>query len=206
MAEFDQPDFWSESYLTTERFGGLREQLFVCLATKGSSFLEIGPGPGLLAALLRHRGKQVTTLDHDATLAPDIVADVRRIPCKSDEYDTICAFQALEHLPLDTLAEALREMGRVSRGTVIFSVPDHAGLRKPVFEFRLRIGPRVLRYERTVPAYRALTTGEHHWEIGCGGVETEDVIGAISAAGMQCVKHYLPCAAFHFFLCHTVKC
>lgn len=204
MPQVDKSLYFSEKYLNEARFLGLREQLLCCIRTKCKTLLEVGPGPGLLTALLTKMGINVTTIDSDKFLKPDIVGDVLNIPCSNEEYDVVCAFQVLEHLPFESVPSALSEMNRVSKGKVIFSVPDHMGLKAPGFSFMLSLFGHTIRYEKPPrPKHPDITNPqEHYWEIGCRFIEVRDVLQAIQKANMHCSSHYLPCAYFHFFVCN----
>ncbi len=194
--------FFTKDYLNKERFLALREQLLVCLETNGNSFLEIGPGPNLLTPLLKQFGKSTTTLDISEELKPDIVGDLLHIPCDPDIFDVSCAFQVLEHFPFDKLTLALSEMNRVSKGKVIFSVPDHAGLQMPSFLFKLNILGHEIKYEHLKRIYTDITNPkEHYWEIGCRGIDVHCVLDCIKKANLSCIRHYIPCNYFHFFIC-----
>lgn len=206
MTQVNKPFYSSEKYLNQVRFLGLREQLILCIQSKGKTFLEVGPGAGLLTALLKNMEFDVTTLDVNKLLLPDIVADVLNIPCRNDMYDVVCAFEILEHLPFQSLTPALAEMSRVSKGRVIISVPDHAGLKRSNFGFMMCLFGRTIQYySEPRPKYKDITNSEEHrWEIGIRGIEVRNVLESIKNAGMQCLKHYLPCAYFHFFVCNRL--
>ena len=195
----------TETYLCKERFLGLREQLLACTRDAGDSILEIGPGPGLLTALLSRLGIKVTTLDTDERLLPDIVGGVTAMPCASKSFDTVCAFQVLEHLPWDSLVPALSEMRRTARKKVIFSVPDHAGLRTAVWGIRIGLFCRWFQREWSRRSFPGISNpAEHHWEIGCNDVTTASVLKAIEQAGLSCTANSIPCAYFHFFICEIL--
>ena len=94
------------------------------LALGAESVLEAGPGSGLVTDWLRRAGTQVTTLDIDPRLEPDLVAPVTDIPAGDDRFDAALCSQVLEHMPFDEAVTGLRELGRVSRLGVVVSLPD----------------------------------------------------------------------------------
>ena len=204
--QVDRDHYFKEEYLSQDRFLALREQVVVCRESNSNSFLEVGPGPGLLTSLLRNFGKKVTTLDFDIALQPDIVGSILNIPCESGCFDTICCFQVLEHLPFEAVPQALREMSRVSKNGVVFSVPDHAGLRTTKLGIRVQVLNKEINVHYSRPIFPGITNpDEHYWEIGCHGVDTLSVINAINGSNLRCSKHYLPCAYFHFFICDKLQ-
>lgn len=50
------------------------------------------------------------------------IADIRQIPYKDNSFDTVIAFEVLEHL--DNVELALRELYRVTSDNIIISVPN----------------------------------------------------------------------------------
>jgi len=91
--------------------------------TKPKKILEIGKGTGTLQVIMKKKGYQFTTLDIDKNLSPDIVGDVIQIPIKDNTYDTVCAFEVLEHLPFDEFSKAVNELKRVAKNYIIISLP-----------------------------------------------------------------------------------
>ena len=71
--------------------------------------LLIGVGDGLVPFYLKEvLGIKVTTCDIDPELQPDIVADVRNLPCADASYDAVAVFEVLEHLPFELLTGRLQ--------------------------------------------------------------------------------------------------
>ena len=98
--------------------------------------LEVGCGEGVIADKLQRRAEQVVALDlPDAGLrgwwkrypGPRYLhADAHHLPFDDDQFDLVVAVEVLEHL--HDPVQGLREMARVARRHVVFSVP-----REPIF-------------------------------------------------------------------------
>ena len=115
----------------------------------------------------QNTGITYTGVDYDATLSPDVVADVLALPFGDGQFDVACAFEVLEHLPFDRFETALKELARVSAKSVIVSLP-HFG---PPIKFSLKIPflPE-LKLAWKVPWPREhVWNGQHYWEIGKKG-------------------------------------
>lgn len=193
--------YLNEQYLSAERFVSLREQLMLCLHEGPETrILEIGPGPGMLSALLRHFGRSVTTLDFAPDLSPDIVACLPNIPLPDRSVDLVCAFEVLEHLPLDQLECCLRQMMRVAREKVVISVPDLRLINRKEFNIGFTLGRR--QYRRTLWAktrgHRS-NTAEHYWEIGAEGITEHTVLEVSSRIGLLTLSHHFSSPWFHTF-------
>ena len=113
----------SSEYNSLERFTSYWHQIDEA-SRIGGRIAEIGVGNGTVAAVLAARGFDVTTIDFDEALDPDIVADVRDLPVADDAFETVLAAEVLEHIPWDDLPRALSELGRVATRAVVVSVPD----------------------------------------------------------------------------------
>jgi SAM-dependent methyltransferase len=90
----------------------------------GGRILEVGVGNGTVSTILRARGFDVTTVDLDPALAPDVMGDVRNLPLPNNSFDTVLAAEVLEHLPWEDVRLAVAEIARVARRGVVLSVPD----------------------------------------------------------------------------------
>src|SRR5581483_8336356 len=92
--------------------------------------LIVGPGDGTVPAALRRLDVEVTTLDIDSRLEPDLVGDVRRIPLEAGAVDVSVCAQVLEHIPLGEVGAALAELARVTRRRAVVSVPQRGRMWK----------------------------------------------------------------------------
>lgn len=187
--QVDRFHYWNETYLDRDRFLHYREQFVAVLKLNPSSVLEVGPGPGLLANMLKRICGNVVTVDFAADLDPDIVADIKSMPLKNASFDVVCSFQVLEHLPWQEVPAALREMARVAKKYVLFSVPDSDRIRKPVFSLRGMIFGHSIGFSWTRKRHHGVhSIQEHHWEIGVHGVSMAVIEEMINNAGMTRVN------------------
>ena len=91
--------------------------------TKSSKILEIGKGTGTLESIMERQGYDYTTIDIDRSLSPDFVGDITKLPFKDNSFDTVCAFEVLEHIPFEEFTSAISEMNRVAKKYVVISLP-----------------------------------------------------------------------------------
>ena len=164
--------------------------------------LEVGPGTGFLTERLRERGHEIQTLDIDEASCPDIKASVLSIPVEDNYFDTVSAFEVLEHLPFDSFRPALFELSRVSQSGVVISVPDvrycldvSVAILSNAQEFgRVFSFPRI--FNRKLPPY---TPGGHYWEIGRPGYPLRQLLKAIPEQ-LHLIRDYrVPGNSIHHF-------
>ena len=144
------------------------------------SVLEVGVGSGLLTWYMREKlGLQVTTVDLDPALRPDIACDVRELGQRlaPGSVDLVCAFQVLEHLPFEDFEAALAALAAISRGRVVITLPNNGRtvqMRLDVWRLQMAFG-RKLGWRR-----RWRFDGQHYWEVGTIGHSPREVRRRIS--------------------------
>ncbi len=115
--------YYATSCNNLYNFASYYHQLNEIIATKPNKVLEIGIGNKLIYNQLNSMGIYTVGLDINNKLRPNIVGDIRKILVDNYSFDTVCAFEVLEHIPFEDFETALKEMHRVSRKNVIISLP-----------------------------------------------------------------------------------
>jgi hypothetical protein len=165
------------------RLYSYRTQISYVLRSRARSVLIVGKGDGLVGRLLTEYGMKVTTLDVTGDLQPDLIGSVISIPTANRSFEAALCCQVLEHLPFSQFRTALREIRRVTRGTLILSLPD---IRR-FFSIRLAAARFSVDWQVSIPRFPSPTVPEertsvhgHFWEIGFRGtpfgVVREDLV------------------------------
>ena len=198
--QVDKKHYEFSKYSYPDRWVSYFYQLKKVLESDPKSILEIGVGDKVFGSFIKNNTNiHYQSLDVASDLNPDIVGSVSSIPCEKESFDTVCAFEVLEHLPFDKLTLSLDEMLRVSRGKVVISIP-HFG---PPIKFSLKIPflPEV-KLSFKIPFYKKHEfNGEHYWEVGKRGYSLNKVISEIEKRG-KIVEHFVPFENqyHHFFV------
>lgn len=198
---------YAARYVKGGRLFSYAHQVNVAVDREARSVLEIGPGPGMVTASLRAIGVEVTTVDIQQELDPDVVASVTSLPFADNSFDMSMCCQVLEHLPFDQLVPALMELSRVAKTTVLVSLPDP----RPRYDLCFKV-PGVKRVEiafsrsKRVPEeriQRSWETSGHYWEIGYPKYGLSRVVSAFEQAGLVVTRHWRPVNMkyHHFFEC-----
>ena len=156
----------------------------------GSSLLEIGKGTGVTSWYLENQGLRVMTADHSDEKRPTVLADVRQLPFSEGSFNTVVAFQILEHLEFDSFVPCLRELARVARDNVIVSIPN-ATSRIAVSASLPRIGS--VRKVWDIPFTKrksVLVKPFHHWEIGVEGYPLQRIRDCMAEAALDIEKEF----------------
>lgn len=177
--------YHSPAYDSKARFGSYWHQIQEVLPLRPESVLEIGIGNGFVSDYLRKRGVAVTTLDIDPRLDADLVASTTAIPLSRNTFDIVVCCEVLEHLPFESLSDAMREIHRITTRRAVLSIPDCT--RTCGFEIWIPWARRrqillQLPYLRP-PGHQATIT--HKWEIGTAGYPLQAVQECIRRAGFQ---------------------
>lgn len=172
--------YW-ESCNNFTNFISYYNQLNEIYSTNPKKVLEIGVGNKLLYNQLKEVGINVKSVDINSKLNPDIVGDIRELPFKKNSFDTVCAFEVLEHIPFDDFEVALKEIKRVSRKSVIISIP----IRNIGLEFYFwapKIHGVYLYVDLPIPMKNKGVTSDndcHYWEVNKMGFSKKRILNTI---------------------------
>jgi hypothetical protein len=159
--------------------------------------LEIGPGSGHTTWLLRQWGYRVTTLDFDPAVRPGVVGDVTRLPLRDRSFDCVLAAEVLEHIPFDEFGKALGELRRVSRRSVIVTLPAPFVGVSALWNWP-KFMPRGM-FLGVPYAVRHRWNGEHHWELGKRGYGLRKVKESIRASGLRIERAFRPAPSLYCY-------
>lgn len=195
---------YSRDYIRDGRLFSYAHQLRAVLAFEPVTVLEVGVGAGVVTAALRAMGIDVTTVDVQAELAPNVIASVTALPILDEQYDAAVCCQVLEHLPFDGFPAALQELRRITCKGLVLSLPDAT----PHYEVRLVL-PKLPKFSWA--GTRAKDPGEgwksrkwesngHYWEIGYKGSDLEAVRAVIGKSGWHIAQTWrVPEMPYHRF-------
>ena len=95
------------------------------IKTNPNNILEIGKGNGSVSSYLKNNGFDVTTVDFDPVLKPDIICSIielsKYLPDKS--FDTRC-LEVLEHLEFKDFARSLIGIEEVCKNYLSALLPQ----------------------------------------------------------------------------------
>lgn len=168
--QVNKSNYNKSTYNSLERFISYFYQVDSIVKCQAQKVLEIGVGNKLSSEYLKSVGIEVVTCDFDPAINPDIVADVRDIPVESKSFDTVVAFQVLEHIPFEDFSSVLGEFARITKKNVIISLPYRSTYVNLAFKFP---GIRTLLKRNFVDLSIRIplrfggfeTSGQHYWEI-----------------------------------------
>lgn len=177
------------AYDGKERFASYWHQKDEILALGPETLLHCGIGNNFLCRYLEGTGIRQFTVDNERDFRPSVLASVVALPFLDGSFDVVASFQVLEHMPYQLFRGVLVEYRRVSRRSVVLSLPDRSlylGVRLTLYPgmsahrgISLDLFPREHRFD-----------GKHHWEIGKRGYPVRRIVGDIRAAGLAVRKSY----------------
>ena len=200
--QVDKEHYQFATYLDVRRLSSVWFQLLELELSGGNTFLEIGPGNGLMRTIGALYDLEITTFDFDESLKPDHVGSASDMQFPGSSFDVVCAFQMLEHLPFDESLLVLKEMARVAKRSVIISLPDSRRLwtlsgSVPIFG--------AVQFSLSNPFFTPrphIFGGEHYWELNKEGYALKSVIARIheSCSLLTLTKSYRnPHNPYHHF-------
>ncbi len=159
--------YLSENYFSLTQLWSFSEQIYHIIGMRPQRMIEIGVGNGFVSEFLRTTEIDLTTIDVNPNLAPDIIAPVQEIGefIRPDEYDLISCCEVLEHLPFEDFEPTVKLFSTLS---------EQLFLTLPVFGNR-RIGfggvvqlPKLQRWLGVwlrLPILRRRLPEMHFWEV-----------------------------------------
>ena len=167
-------------YYSEKRIAHQWLQMHLLAGLEVERVLEIGPGLGLVSAMLANAGFTVTTLDiapapHQSAGIGHIRADLRRISAAEIAgFDAIVCCETLEHLPWDEVDRALGVFRDSGARHVVISVPYQGfqidwRLYLNRFLWRQGFAFKKLKFLKTFRFDAAADPWCHKWEVGYRG-------------------------------------
>ena len=177
--------------------------------------LEFGTGRNVSKALIEHFNIDHHSVDFDnKRFIPDEVSTI--LEYKTDRrYDIVCAFQVLEHNPIETIKDHLIKMNSLSNEYVLISVPYSGRWISINMEMNFmppRFGrwrktilitwPRIFKKSRPIEEYKKRNDkyNPHWWELGDKNLSKMIFKNIITEAGLKIKKQfhneYFP---YHYF-------
>lgn len=165
-SELPREFYLGEVCFRLEQWASFRAQVAAVRDLSPASVLEVGVGSGIVTAVLRQLGMDVTTVDVNSALGPDVVGSVMDLPAALGErrFDAVLCAEVLEHLPREQLEQCLGSLAAVTGGHVIITLPYL--WRRPVLRCEGRLWRWRLALDIGVPV--SVLYEHHHWELGSG--------------------------------------
>jgi len=180
-------EHYSSKYVGGGRIFSFAHQIHSVKSFEPRTVMEVGAGGGMVTAALRSIGFQVTTVDVQEDLRPDVLASVTELPFTDGQFDVGLCCQVLEHLPFDSFVTALTELCRVCHRGLVLSLPDVTRFVSIAWALPLFGSGR---WSASLPKKTSeglrrerLETSGHYWEIGFPGASKAEVTKRIQSAG-----------------------
>jgi len=126
---YENPAFWDGSLFTEDDH---RRLSFVSqhVPAAARTLCDVGCGNGLFLDFLRRSRPELALQGADRSAAalrhvksPAVQASITELPFEDAAFDVVTCLEVIEHLPLATFGQALRELARVCAHTLVISVP-----------------------------------------------------------------------------------
>ncbi|MBF0138533.1 MAG: class I SAM-dependent methyltransferase [Magnetococcus sp. DMHC-1] len=167
------------------------------------SVLEFGSGRNVTKALVEHFGIRHVSVDQNPNFISDFNGDLGLFT-STETYDMVCAFQMLEHNPLEKIGGILEKFRDLSQKYVFISVPFSG--RSGSFSIQTNIAllsfslircftwDRLRKIVRPTEKYQKLPPekkyGPHWWEVGDKNFTLGDMNALLDRSGLKTVKRF----------------
>lgn len=188
-------------YDCLDRFISYYFQIKTIIDLDPETLLEIGVGNKTVSNYIANKGIKITTCDIDEKLNPDKIGDITTLPFSDNEFNTVTAFEVLEHLSLDQVPLALKELHRVCAKYAIISIPYNTLNIYGKFKFIPFIRPIYLLWRIMELFWLSHEfDGQHYWEMGKKGASRREIRKLIKTSGFKITKELTPeMNPYHYF-------
>lgn len=176
-SKLSKESYFSEKYFGMEQLSSLIHQIHDISKLSPNSLIEIGLGNGFTSSFLKRSGVDVTTVDINKNLEPDICAPICDLDKHLDDgtkYDLAVCCEVLEHIPFDEFEENIKMLRKYSN-MLYLTLPNYKPsygisgfIRLP--KFRKLFGIFI-----DIPKKKVLDKA-HFWEIGSSKETTKKSI------------------------------
>lgn len=210
-AALSKETYFSDLYFGKIQLFSLSEQIHLLYKYSKNfeqpKILEVGKGNGFVSDFFKKSGYDMTTLDINPQLEPDIVGNVLELSglMKSKANVILCS-EVLEHMEFKYFQDTLEQLRLVSSEYVIITLPRFKKFFGVNIQFRLpKIKAFSLPLFLKVRANKTLGTG-HFWEIDYDAQTSKSSIETILQNNFDIVeKGYFPTNPYHCYYVLKVK-
>ena len=187
--------YFSEKYFGMEQLSSFIHQIHDISKMSPKSIIEIGVGNGFTSSFLRRSGLEVTTVDINESLDPDICAPISEIKNHLDSntsFDVAVCCEVLEHIPFEEFISNIETLRELS-DKLYLTLPNY----KPSFGIsgfiRLPKFRKLFGFFVDIPRKKILDK-EHFWEVGSSRETSKKAILKILREyypSVRIYRHYL---------------
>lgn len=158
--------YYSDGYFTMHQLCSFAHQINDIYKFNAKSILEVGIGNGFVSTYMKRAGFDVTTVDINYELEPDLCAPISELTSRlsGKKFDLVVCCEVLEHMPFSEFEDAIRVF-RALGSKLYLTLPNHnivigfgGFIRIPY------LGVKLSELMVEIPRKRILDK-EHFWEI-----------------------------------------
>jgi len=184
--------YFGESYFDPKQLASLCEQIRLGYKYRNGKLLEIGVGNGFTSSFLKRSGIDVTTMDINPALSPDIVGSLLEEPkyFVKKQFNAVLCFEVLEHLEWGRFNDCIKIISGLTSNVAVISLPR---ARRDLLAVRAIFKlPKFTEREVWFGLERKKRIYEgHYWEIGSDNHCTIRNIKNIIVRHFKTVKTYV---------------
>lgn len=156
--------YFSDGYFSLHQLCSFAHQINLIYSLGPHSFLEVGMGNGFISTYFKNSGIDVTTVDINPELKPDICCDLQSLASiLSGSFDAVSCCEVLEHMPWQHFDENISVLRKYSKnlfltlpyGRRVFGVGGFSRLPRN----------KIVGFWFTLPILKKALPSEHFWEL-----------------------------------------
>lgn len=159
-------DYFTKDYFSYNQLWSFVEQIHHIINLQPHRMIEIGIGNGFVSTFLKRAGFEVTTIDVNPKLKPDIVMPVQEIRDyfkNRNNFDLISCCEVLEHIPFNQFENIIKDFSEIS-SQLFLTLPQYNRFYGFGAYISLPLYPRWASVWLRIKKTKKLTA-QHFWEI-----------------------------------------
>lgn len=182
--------YFNENYFALPQLFSFAQQIHDIHNMKPENILEIGIGNGFTSTYMKRAGFNVTTVDINPELQPDICCPIDELPSyiKESRFDLVVCCEVLEHMPFEEFEKNIAIINSIGN-RLYMTLPNH----KKVFGFagiiRIPKFPEVFIKKQFEMKNENPLSVEHFWEVDSSSKSSKSEIISILKRSYNSIKH-----------------
>lgn len=158
--------YYSDGYFSLPQLYSQSQQIHDIHNLRPINIIEVGLGNGFTSSFLKRAGYEVTTVDINQSLEPDVCCSIEEIPSKINDktFDLVVCCEVLEHMEFEAFERNIK---------ILKLLGNRLYLTLPVYvsSYGFGISIKLPRIRKNIPLYidiprNKLLDKEHFWEVG----------------------------------------
>jgi SAM-dependent methyltransferase len=190
----EKSKYFSDRYFSLQQLCSFAHQIRDIYLINPSKILEVGIGNGFTSTFLKCAGFDITTVDINPELEPDICSPISKLDnfFDTDSFDLIVCCEVLEHIHFNEFESCIKQFRRLGK-KLYLTLPDYNSTYGLSGILRLPKSPVIFFKAQIAIHLKKKIAFEHFWEVDSSKITSKKAISNILSNSYQnvTIKRYI---------------